>query len=255
MIEPRDRDDWDRLRWRQPVQIVREPDWIGGGIPAFVGQVTSLSTSIGVGKFFLAQPIFVLGQESEGASGDFNPVGTSTVAVYLLGPGLPVTGDYLVCKFVDNRWVAERSTSSGGTGGTGTLPDCFCTPIPATLTMTSADPECNFQMFQSCTIQYAPTPAGFAALNLGANTFISTASFPDPIAGGALFFYLLFCQGNQFSLTRLYLESPYGSPFRDGVLYTWLVGGSGNTCSPFHLDAGTAFPGSDASCFVTIDAD
>jgi hypothetical protein len=112
----------------------------------------------------------------------------------------------------------------------GTFPTCFCTNLPATLSMTSADPTCNYRMFQSCTIQYQATPAPFSSLNLGPSIYLSTESFPDPIAGGAEFFYYLICHLNQFSLTRIYTTSPYGSPYRDAILYTWLIGGLGNLC-------------------------
>ena len=119
--------------------------------------------------------------------------------------------------------------------------------------MTSADPSCNYNMFQSCTIQYGPTPPDFLPTGIGDFAFLSTQGFPDPIADGAIFYYYLTCQSNLFSLSRIYQDSPYGSPYRDGVLYSWTIGGAGNTCAPFHLDNGQAFPGSDASCFVTID--
>jgi hypothetical protein len=144
----------------------------------------------------------------------------------------------------------------GGVGiikGPGDIPNCFCQDIPATLAMTSSDPTCNFRMFQSCTIQWQATPASLGPLNLPPNIYLSTEGFPDPLAGGAIFYYYLNCVFNQFSLTRIYPVSPYGSPFRDGILYAWLLGGYGNTCSPFHLDNGMAFPGSDLSCSVTID--
>jgi hypothetical protein len=108
-------------------------------------------------------------------------------------------------------------------------------------------------MFQSGTIQYGPTPVEYANLNIGVNSFLGVESFPDLTAGGALFRYLLTCSENQFNLSRVYLESPYGSPYRDGLLYTWLVGGGGNTCVPFRLDNGLAFAGSDMSCDVHID--
>lgn len=111
----------------------------------------------------------------------------------------------------------------------GVIPNCFCTGIPPNLTMTSADENCNFKMFQSCSISYGPHP-GFEALSFGKNYYLSDEGFPDPVANGAVFYYALLCQFNQFSLTRAYLTSPYGSPFRDGILYTWLVGGYGNVC-------------------------
>jgi hypothetical protein len=223
------------------------------GAPAFIGKVITAAPA--VGKYFLANLIAIAGNEVEGGGASFAETTGQPVPVYLLGPAVPVTGDYLVCKFVDYRWVAERGTagSGGGGGGVGVIPNCFCTTVPATLTMTSADEMCNYQMFRSCTIQYGPTPACYAALNLPANTFLSVQTFPDPLSNGAIFQYFLTCLYNQFSLTRIYCTSPYGSPYRDGVLYSWVLGGYGNTCSPFRLDSGSAYPGSDATCGVTID--
>jgi hypothetical protein len=197
----------------------------------------------------------VLGDEVEGGSSDFATAGSKMVPVYLVGPGVPSTGDFLVCKFVDNRWVADRTTPVGsGTGGVGTINFCFCENVPPTLTMTSASSTCNYGMFQSCTLQYGDVPAAYVALDLGEKAFISVESFPDIVAGGALFQYYLTCLYNVFSLTRIYATSPYGSPYIDGVLYTWFVGSYGNTCSPSHLDNGTAYPGSDGLCSVTIDS-
>jgi hypothetical protein len=246
-------DDFARLRLKRAGLVMPEPELSEGGVPAFVGRVISTGSKIAVGKFLMVQPTVVMGSEVEGGPGSLTSVPADPVPVYLVGPGTPTTGDFLICKFVDHRWAAERSKSGNGPGGFGTIPLCFCTAIPATLKMTSADPSCNYRMFQSCMIQYGPTPAQFAPLHLGANSFLSTESFPDPIVGGAAFYYYLTCQYNQFSLTRIYPTSPYGSPYRDGNLYTWLVGGYGNTCSPFHLDNGMAFSGSDLSCSVTID--
>lgn len=140
-------------------------------------------------------------------------------------------------------------------GGINDIPFCFCQDTPDTLTMVSLSETCNYNMFQSCTIQYGPTPAAFLPTQIGANTYLSTEGFPDPVAGGAIFFYYLTCQYNVWSLSRIYLTSPYGSPYLDGVLYSWLVGGVGNTCAydSLHLNNGIAFQGSDASCFVTIN--
>jgi hypothetical protein len=224
-----------------------------GGTPAFLGKVTTAAPA--VGKFFLVDPVLALGPEVEGGTPSFTvSVPGAGIAVYLLGPAVPVTGDYLICRHVDHRWVAERGLGTGSGGGAvGHIPNCFCDPIPATLTMTSADPTCNYRMFQSCTIQYGPTPAEYAALNLPPNTFLSVQSFADPLSGGASFRYYLTCQYTQFNLSRVYVTSPFGSPYRDGVLYSWVLNGTSNICSPFRLDAGSAYPGSDASCGVTID--
>jgi hypothetical protein len=245
-------DDLWRLRLRNDAFRTPWPSLASGGSPAFVGKVTTASPA--VATFVLVNPVTVTGAEVEGGPGVLTADPDATIPVYLIGPGVPATGDDLVCRFVDYRWVAERVTGGTPDGGkVGVIPNCFCTAIPATLAMTSADPNCNFGMFQSCSIRWGPTPEEFAPLAIGENSFLSTESFPDPITNGALFRYLLVCQFNQFSLTRLYPESPFGSPYRDGVLYSWLIGATGNTCVPFHLDNGRAFPGSDPTCIVTID--
>ena len=121
-----------------------------------------------------------------------------------------------------------------------------------TLTMTSADPNCNYGMFQSATLAYQTPPACLDPLNTSTKVFLSTSTFPDRILG-VPFYYYLYCQYNQYLLTRLYCNSPYGSPYRDGALYSWLVGGYGNSCNPFYLHNGVAYPGSDTTCSVSID--
>jgi hypothetical protein len=140
----------------------------------------------------------------------------------------------------------------------GSIPYCFCDPMPATLTMTSADPSCNGGMFQSCTLQYQEAPSWAASLGITGMIYLSTTSFPDASEGGAQFYYYLTCLYDHYELTRLYPSSPDttppGMPARDGLLYQWNIGGYGNTCDPFHLDYGSAFPGSDLSCNVKIDA-
>jgi hypothetical protein len=127
----------------------------------------------------------------------------------------------------------------------GTIPNCFCTDIPPALGMTSTNPNANFRMFQSCQIEYRDTPGWATVMHLGSKIFISTTAFPDPQADGAEFYYYLTCQLNLFVLTRIYPESPFGSPYRDGPLYSWLVGGYGNTCNPFVLGNGYPYPGSE----------
>ncbi|WP_435010384.1 hypothetical protein P12x_001647 [Tundrisphaera lichenicola] len=249
--------DWDvindfaKLRSRKirPIDLVPTS---GGTLPAFVGQVVPVGSKVAVGSFLLVRPIQVLGSESEQASGSFSVEPGDSVPVFLIGPGTPSTGENLICRFVDHRWVAERQKVRTGSSTFGTIPNCSCNTIPATLSMISPDPNCNYRMFQSCTLQYGPTPPVFAPLNLGVNSFLSTQDFPDPVAGNARFYYYLTCQYNQISLTRVYQNSPFGSPYRDGVLYTWLVGNVGNSCSPFKLSKGQAFPGSDLGCSVTL---
>lgn len=253
MIDSASRDDFLRIRQGRGRHPAVPEVGSEEGSPAFVGRVTSSGSALGVGKYLMVRPTAVLGVEVEGGSGTISDVGSSSIPVYLVGPGLPSAGDFLICKFVDNRWVAERDGGKANGGGkVGSIPNCFCDPIPSTLTMTSADPRCNYGMFQNAKLQYGPIPPAYAPLFLGANCYLSVESFPDATLGGALFQYLLTCQFNQFGLGRVYEHSPYGSPFRDGILYSWSVGGYGNSCVPFHLFNGVAFPGSDASCSVTI---
>ncbi len=244
-------DDLVGLRLRQGTRRWPDSGLDHGGLPAFVGRVRSDRSKIAVNKFLLVQPVSVLGVEKEGGVGDLSSLRAAPVPVYLLGPGLPDPGDYLICRFVDHRWVAEKAGRSGTTSGYIPVPQCFCL-VPPTLRMTSADPKANYRMFQSCTIQYQTPPAEFTALGFTQKIFLSTSTFDDPIAK-VPFYYLLSCLYNQFTLTRLYPTSPYGSPYRDAALYTWLVGGYGNSCDPFRLDNGSAFPGSDPTCSVTID--
>ena len=142
-------------------------------------------------------------------------------------------------------------TGGGTAHGTGiSLASCFCS-VPATLQMTSGDPNCNYKMFQSCTLQYGPPPPAMVVFGFKVNVFTSTANFIDPISGSS-FFYYFSCQYNQFFLTRIFPTSPLGSPFRDAILYSWIVGGYANTCAPFSLIDGAAFPGSDSTCSVSI---
>lgn len=232
---------------RRPDQPDRAPS-----TPAILGKVTSNSRNIRIGHYLTLKVAKVFGAETEGSTPTFTDT-TRSIEAYLAGTGVPLTGDYLLARFEGNRWIVERTNTSGDGGGIGSLPFCFCPNIPGTLAMTSADQNCNYQMFQSCTLQWMPTPPEFAPLNLGGFVYLSTQGFPDPLANNAVFYYYLTCQYNQFNLTRVYLTSPFGSPFRDGVLYSWLLGGYGNTCDPFHLDNGTSFPGGDLSCNVHID--
>lgn len=246
--------DFERLRASRPEFEPPELDPENGALPAFLGRVVSTQMSIRAGQFCRVMPTSVLGAEREGGSAAFAPFPSGSdspaVLVYLMGSFVPRTGDYLVCRRVDHRWVAETSGGSISHGTGVLLPSCFCA-VPSSLQMTSAAPQCNYNMFQSCTIRYGPPPAAMVALNFSANVFTSSASFLDPVSQ-AKFFYYFWCQYNQFFLTRIFPTSPFGSPYRDAILYTWVVGGYGNTCQPFLLASGTPYPGSDESCSVSI---
>jgi hypothetical protein len=199
-------------------------------------------------------PVRISGPDKAGATAVL-AVDTTLIVPVLVFGSVPPAGQDLVARNYRGRWEAYVGPAGGGSGGGGVpWPGCFCSPGPDSIAMTSADPDCNFRMFQSCTIRwYSPVPSGFEALNLGQGAYLSTDSFPDPVDGGALFYYLLTCQFNQVSLTRVYLVSDYGSPYRDGILYTWLLSNPDNSCAPFRLHAGFAYPGSDQSCHVELD--
>jgi hypothetical protein len=216
--------------------------------------VTALASGVAPPVYVDTNPVQLSGNMIAGGLASTSVDTSRKVPVLILG-NVPTVGQIVVAKTVQGRWVAYLPGVGipGTSGGTERIPLCFCETIPDTLTMTSADPACNYRMFQSCTITWQATPAYFAPLNLGSHSFISIESFPDPIVGGDAFYYYFTCQYNQFSITRLYPTSPYGTPYRDGNLYTWLLGGYGNTCVPFRLHNGTAFSGSDLSCSVTID--
>ena len=216
--------------------------------------VTSLPPTAVPPVYVDTNPVQVSGPMAVGANPSLAVDTTRTVAVLILG-AIPAVGQLVIARTVRGRWVAylPGAHPGGSPPPTAHIPLCFCTDIPTVLTMTSADPNCNYRMFQSCSIEWQATPPAFALLNLGLNGFFSTEGFPDPILGGAVFYYYFTCQYQVFSLTRVYPTSPYGTPYRDVNLYTWLLGGAGNTCNPFRLDNGTPFSGSDLSCSVKID--
>ena len=153
------------------------------------------------------------------------------------------------------QYTGRNGAPAGG--GVVGITGCFCTSLPTSLAMTSCDTAANFRMFQPCSIVWGPPPGAYAALNLGArgggNCYLSTASFPDPAAGGAIFQYYLTCTYAQFNLSRVYATHPSGSPYQDGVLFSWTTGGL-NSCgtNSLVLSSGTAYPGSATTACVTI---
>lgn len=173
-----------------------------------------------------------------GTTNAYEVNGTSSLnnKVVWLEPGFP--GDY---RF-------QYLGAGTGGGGTGVLLGCICATPPATLTMTDVG-ACG--VFNDCTILYGPTPAGLTPLSLGTNSYLSTDEFADPQTGD-MFRYYLSCFGSIIRLSRVFETSIYGSPFLDSVLYTWTIGISGNTCSPFALTNGSIFFGGDPTCDVEI---
>ncbi len=105
-------------------------------------------------------------------------------------------------------------------------------------------------MFQNCTLTFGATPSSYSALELGTQCYLSTTSFVDQ--RGDSFRYYFYCQNTQYLLTRVYVTSTLGSPYKDFVRYSWAMTASGNSCIPFLLSNGQIYSGGDASCVVTI---
>lgn len=115
---------------------------------------------------------------------------------------------------------------------------------------TACNPAGGNNYFPNCIIRYGPTPGGYASLSLGASSFLSESSFKDQ--NGDVHQWYLTCSTGNYSITRVYLHSIFGSPFRDSVRYTWPLNRAGNTCSPFALTDGTIYAGGDAGCDIEI---
>ena len=198
-------------------------------------------------KFFAVHPVNVVGAEGEGNAGTSSVDLTRTFYVYVIGSNAPVAGDMLVCRYVGNRWVAERM---GTASSRITLPGCPCL-IPLSLTMSVVRPDANFGMFQNCTLAWQATPPGLALLSLGASSYLSTTTILDELTLDE-FRYHFFCSGGYFCINRVYETSVYGSPFSDAIRYRWQGGQPGNSCTPFLMSNGRVFPGGDPTSVVTL---
>jgi hypothetical protein len=218
--------------------------------PTLVGQVFANPTvPTSTGQYFSVHPVDVSGPEQEAGAGVLTTDASRTFLVDVVGSKPAVAGDYLICRFVGNRWVADRMGTSQPPGVF--IPGCPCALSPATLHMTSSKPQSNNGIFQSAVLQYGPTPAALLPVVLTPNAYLSTSSFTDPVLNAEFWYYLL-CHFGAYVLTRVYVHTPLSSPFRDAIRYTWFVGLPGNTCTPFLLSTGSVFPGGDATCVVTI---
>jgi hypothetical protein len=241
---------------RDVSEVARRP--IGtspAGQPSFVGRIVAdVHQPTAPGYYYLINPVSVVGVEAEGGSPTLLPDATTTALVCVIGTRAPSAGDDLICRFVENRWVAERYGATPPSPPPPpppvTIPGCNCTAIPTTLHMSSSGP-CVPSDFQTCTIQWGPTPAEFSSLGLGANCFLSTLVFNDPIAGGT-FRYNLSCDTVFLRLSRVYEATDFGPAFHDSTIYTWQIGAPGNSCSPFLLSSGTIYPGGDNRCVVMM---
>lgn len=241
--------DRERLLREQPPSTRGPRPFLGS--PAFVGSVVT-ATPAPVGKYLILNPLAITGPEVEGGAGSYSTgFGMPPrVPALLLGPHDAATGDYLIARFVGYRWVCEKGTPGGGDIPIS-IPGCPCASQPPLIDMTSSKPASNNQIFQSAFLQYGPTPGPLLPVVLTPNSYLSTASFPDPILS-ADFRYFLTCSLGAYILTRVYVTSPFGSPFRDSIRYKWVPGFPGNICTPFSMTNGQIFAGGDSSCIVTL---
>jgi hypothetical protein len=108
-----DTDDLYRLRIRRAAARVPDSGIASSGAPAFVGQVTSTGAALGVGLFAKVTPQLVTGAEAVGGAGTAT-AGPGSVLVYQVGPDAFMTGDYVVARSVDYRWVGDRMPVAAG---------------------------------------------------------------------------------------------------------------------------------------------
>jgi hypothetical protein len=211
----------------------------------------TVPTSSGV--FYSVHPTIVTGTQAESGSGIITPISSVTDLVLILGTTPCVAGDLVVYYRAENRWVGERYAGSGGGGGTHVQAGCPCGSVPNTLTMTvtNGGPGFNNGIFNSCVFAWGPTPSSLLPVVLIPNSWLSTGSFPDPILG-VPFFYFLTCSLGAYVLTRVYVTSPFGSPFRDSIRYKWVPGFPGNTCTPFVMTNGQIFAGGNPATVCTL---
>jgi hypothetical protein len=219
-------------------------------VPAFVGRVTTALPALAtISHFYLVYPVGLLGTEAEGSLGSLSLDTSTSVLVCMLGPHTPAVGDDVICRFVRNRWVAERMGKRQP--ATVALAGCLCAATPIKLHMTSSNTTSNGGMFQNCDITYDSTPSEYTLLYLGTSSFLSTQSFTDLETGDSFRYYMI-CASALYQITRIFVTSIFGSPFMEPARYTWLMFAPGNTCAPFRLSNGQIFSGGDSTCAVAI---
>jgi hypothetical protein len=138
---------------------------------------------------------------------------------------------------------------------TVTIPGCTaCVTTPAILVQVNRNPACNpaggTNYFPNLVYRYGTTPAGYAALSLGASSFLSESSFKDQ--NGDVHRWYFTCTAGSYTIQRVYLTSIFGSPFKDSIRYTWPLNRPANTCSPFALTDGVIYSGGDAGCDIEV---
>ena len=234
-------------------QLGRGPAGTPAAWPALVGQVVTSAPA--VGTYCRVNVVSVLGAETEGGVAATSVSSGATLAVFLVGPHAPFTGDMLVCRFVGHRWVAESGGAGGGTGPTHAL--CTCSGIPDTLYLhvpsQPTDPMVR-SFAHPAALKWQAFPSDIGGLG-GSAGYWSDPQETWGLVFGVLtllykYRYHLTCSEGIYTLTGWTTsDSPLGYPSM--INGSGMAGWSGlppNTCSPFSLTFGEWAP-SDAAWY------
>jgi hypothetical protein len=221
-------DDLELARILRAARDRSAPPPTSTGSRAFMGRVTT--TAPAVGKFMLVQPQSVLGTETEGGSATITDLGSTPTPVYLVGPGVPATGDQVIARWSDWRWVA-RKRGTGGSGPPTIDPGagCFCRSVASVLYLSvpahSGIPDYNTTLTWNVTLgqwvstcDYTPYIADCAGLGRCYRQVKLTCTDPASCA-----FRLDYSSITTGACTG-------GSAFNGSTTYT-------GTCSPFALSS------------------
>lgn len=199
--------------------------------------------------YFACHQVDCEGPEVEGGTATLSE-GTEVFYTAVIGSTAPQAGDYLIARPVPSgRWAADVPVTPPDHGIN--LAGCPCALVPLVLHMDVNNPALNHGIFQPTTLVYGPTPPEYLPLSIGTGSYLSPGSFTDQVTGDS-YRYWFTCYSGYYGISRVYLKSVLGSPYRDMFRYTWLAGLRGNSCSPFLLGFGQIYPGGDPACVVTI---
>lgn len=128
--------------------------------------------------------------------------------------------------------------------GPGYPTGCVCVGTPLTVNLTSSGP--CFDNFPPHSLTYGDHSTAYPGT---APAYLSNVVFPATAFGGP-YQYWLECGASAFWYLRV-TDVTAGTV--GATLFAWSIGTGGSTCIPFHLGAGTIFPGGSPSCLVNVD--
>jgi hypothetical protein len=150
-------DEFERARIYRDARPIHPLAGAMPGSSAFVGQVSTPTPA--ANTFISMNPTTIGGGTTVGSHATFtSPDPTASVGVLLIGDGVPSYGEYLLARFVDYRWVTERMSGAGSSGGV-TVPGCPCAPVPTTLSLVNNYLGNPLYPELDATLTYYPTAA------------------------------------------------------------------------------------------------